>query len=150
MPLHPVTLEHLPFLVSDTIHLFWACLSGALDFLHQHSFAHNDVKPANILINTRGEFILTDLGSLVPFGLRSASTQAYIPRELWDRRNGRGPVSSSITDFWMLAMTIFEKVCRGVIGGAETPMQSTIIEAIEANSKCNDFYLVLRDRLNAQ
>ncbi len=150
MPLHPVTLEHLPFLVSDTAHLFWACLSGALDFLHHYGFAHNDVKPANILINTRGEFILTDLGSLVPFGLRSASTQAYIPRELWDRRNGRGPVSSISTDFWMLAMTIFEKVCRGVICGAESPMQSTITEAIVANSKCADFYRVLLDRLKVQ
>lgn len=147
MPLHPVTLEHLPSLDVITAPVFWTCLSGALDFLHQNGYAHNDVKPPNILINTRGEFILTDLGSLVLFNSRSASTRAYIPRELWDRREDRGPVASIHADFWMLAMTIFEKVCGGDISGAESPKQATIIEAVKANSKCDEFRHVLLDRL---
>ncbi len=147
MPLHPVTLEHLPSLDSTTSPLFWTCLSGALDFLHENNYAHNDVKPPNILINTAGEFILTDLGSLVSVGSRSATTRAYIPRELWDRRNDRGPLASVATDYWMLAMTIFEKVCGGDISGAETPKTSTIIEAINTNSKCDGFRPVLLQRL---
>eukprot|EP01039_Chlorochromonas_danica_P012145 gene12145-13810_t len=147
MPLHPVTLQHLPFLDSTSASLFWTCLSGALDFLHKNGYAHNDVKPPNILINSCGEFILTDLGSLVLFNTRSASTQAYIPRELWDHKNGRGPVASINADYWMLAMTIFEKVCGGDIGGAESPKQSTIIEAIKASSSCDDFCPLLLNNL---
>jgi len=147
MPLHPITLEHLPSLDSSTAPLFWHCISTALKYLHKNGYAHNDVKPPNILINTSGEFLLTDLGSLVLFNNRSASTKAYIPRELWDRKNDRGPLASLKADYWMLAMTIFEKACGGNIVGAEAPKQSTIKNAIETCPKCSDFSAELLDFL---
>ena len=80
-----------------------------------------DIKPSNILIATNGDFILTDLGSLVPFNNRSASTKAYVPRELWTSPSGPMPIADASVDWWMLAMTIFEKVCDGDIGGVEVP-----------------------------
>jgi serine/threonine protein kinase len=100
MPLLPTTLEHFLTLDATASLLLWTCLSGALEFLHSHSYTHNDIKPPNILINTTGEFILADLGSLVPFGSRSASTPAYIPREFYNRRSGTcrflGPLNHRI------------------------------------------------------
>ena len=64
---------------------------------------------SNILIATNGDFILTDLGSLVPFKNRTASTKAYVPRELWT--NPSGPIAEASVDWWMLAMVIFERAC---------------------------------------
>jgi serine/threonine protein kinase len=139
MPLHPVNLEHLPCQVSTTAPLFWNCMSSDLKYLHKHGYAHNDIKPLNILITTSGEFVLADLGSLVQFGCRSGSTKAYIPRELWNPQSNNGPCASIRVDYWMLAMTIFEKACGGVIRGAESPRQSTIRDAIQACSQCNGF-----------
>lgn len=147
MPLHPVTLEHLVSLDSNTAPLFWVCLSDALDFLHGNGLAHNDVKPANILINASGEFILSDLGSLVPFDNHSASTRAYLPRELWDKMNKRGPVASIRVDYWTLAMIIYEKVCRRNIIEAEAPKQDTIVDAINAEPNCERLRPMLLKRL---
>jgi serine/threonine protein kinase len=147
MPLLPTSLEHLRTLDETTSPLLWTCLSGALDFLHSYGYAHNDVKPPNILISTTGEFILADLGSLVPFGRRSASTPAYIPREFYNRRSSSGPLASRRADYWMLAMTIFEKACEGELGGAESPKKDTILEAIRTHPNCSDFSSALLDRL---
>jgi serine/threonine protein kinase len=66
MPLHPTTLEHLPYLQGEEVVLrrLWNQVSSGLSFLHEHGFAHMDVKPSNILITTSGDFILADLGSV--------------------------------------------------------------------------------------
>ena len=128
MPLHPITLEHLKILEPVVVRRFWDHLSSALSFLHDLGFAHMDVKPSNILIATNGDFILADLGSLVRFNNRSASTKAYVPRDLWV--NPSGPIAAASVDWWMLAMIIFERACGGNIGGAEVPTKKTIIEGI--------------------
>mmetsp|Transcript_19273 Transcript_19273/g.26498 ORF Transcript_19273/g.26498 Transcript_19273/m.26498 type:complete len:108 (+) Transcript_19273:671-994(+) len=87
-----------------------------------------DVKQSNILIAMNGDFILTDLGSLVPFNNRSASTKAYVPRELWT--SSSGPIADASVDWWMLAMTILKKVCDGGIHGAEEPTKQTVRDGI--------------------
>ena len=128
MPLHPITLEHLEVLESAVIRRLWNHLSAGLSFLHQLGFAHMDVKPSNILIATNGDFILTDLGSLVPFKNRSASTKAYVPRELWT--NPSGPIAEASVDWWMLAMVIFERACGGDIGRTEVATKKTVLDGI--------------------
>ena len=128
MPLHPITLEHLQILSAGVLRRLWKHLSSGLSFLHDLGFAHMDVKPSNILIATNGDFILTDLGSLVPFNNRSASTKAYVPRELWISPSG--PIADASVDWWMFAMIIFEKVCGGDIGGAEVPTKQTVLDGI--------------------
>lgn len=82
------------------------------------------VKPANILITSSGDFILADLGSIVRVDQRSASTRAYLPREMWVE--GRPPLASPHVDWWMLAMTIYEKVCGGEIGGSTEPTKEDV------------------------
>ena len=128
MPLHPITLEHLQILPAVVVRRLWKHLSSGLSFLHDLGFAHMDVKPSNILIATNGDFILTDLGSLVTFNSRSASTKAYVPRELWT--SSSGPIANASVDWWMFAMIIFEKVCGGDIGGAEVPTKQTVLDGI--------------------
>ena len=145
MPLHPITLEHLRILPAGVVRRLWKHLSSGLSFLHDLGFAHMDIKPSNILIATNGDFILTDLGSLVPFNNRSASTKAYVPRELWTSPSG--PIADASVDWWMLAMTIFEKVCDGGIGGAEVPTKQTVRDGIAGVNSVSAVPEDVRDEL---
>ena len=61
------------------------------------------MKLANICV-TDGRFVLIDLGSIVKFGKRSSSTPAYIPSDFTETKG------SAACDWWMLAMTLAEKV----------------------------------------
>ena len=126
MPLHPVVLENLPSLGSVALQRFFTQLSDAIHFLHSLGFAHMDIKPSNILISTSGDFILSDLGSLQRFDARTTSTtECYLPKEYIDRING---VKASTTiDWWMLAITMLEKVCDWEVGlKAESPRKAEI------------------------
>lgn len=148
MPMYPTTLEQLPHLDEITLPVFWHCLSSALDYLHSKKYAHNDMKPSNILIISAGTCILGDLGSLVPFDTRSSSTCAYHPRELWDKARNCGPPASSVVDYWMLSMVIYEKACGGNIQGPESPLMQEILDKIRSTGICNDIYPRLEDYLN--
>ncbi|PRP75400.1 putative protein kinase, partial [Planoprotostelium fungivorum] len=106
MPLLPTTLEHLPDLSLPLSGKLWQHMKNALSCLHGHQLAHMDVKPSNICIDQAGNFILIDLGSVVRFGQKSASTLAYIPQDLSNYQ-----VASAAVDWWMLAATLGERGC---------------------------------------
>ncbi|PRP79745.1 Serine/threonine protein kinase, partial [Planoprotostelium fungivorum] len=106
MPLLPTTLEHLPDLSRLLSGKLWQHMKNALSCLHGHQLAHMDVKPSNICIDQAGNFILIDLGSVVRFGQKSASTLAYIPQDLSNYQ-----VASAAVDWWMLAATLGERGC---------------------------------------
>lgn len=46
-----------------TVWRFCECISGALEYLHDMGLAHNDVKLSNILVDSEGRFILSDLSA---------------------------------------------------------------------------------------
>src|SRR5438067_6328383 len=51
-------------------------IASALDYAHQQRVIHRDVKPANLLLNARGEVVLSDFGlAVVQRTLESLSTQ---------------------------------------------------------------------------
>lgn len=64
-------------------------MAEALDFLHDHDVLHQDIKPDNILIDKRGNYLLTDFGisSRLRSSLRKSTTTgkamtvAYAPPE---------------------------------------------------------------------
>lgn len=64
-------------------------MAEALDFLHDHDVLHQDIKPDNILIDNRGNYLLTDFGisSRLRSSLRKSTTTgkamtvAYAPPE---------------------------------------------------------------------
>jgi hypothetical protein len=117
-PLYPVTLEHAPFLTNPAVvQKFYNHVTDALLCFHEHGFIHNDIKPSNIFITTGGDYIVGDLGSLSRKGVRSESTQAYVPDDMWDSSRGRiSQLAHESTDWWMLTMTLYEKACGGGVG----------------------------------
>ena len=127
MPLYAITLESLPKMSTTVLLRFYAQMSGALEFIHEAGFAHMDFKPANILIAGDGDFVLADLGSIARMGHRSESTRAYLPREMWEATRS-SPIASPKVDWWMMAVTLCEKVCGyGAGHGANSAKESNIM-----------------------
>lgn len=72
-------------------------------------------------------FVLIDLGSVVRFGQKTASTAAYIPFEL------RAERASTIVDWWMFAATLAERGCAlgGWGDGTMNPSQQKLSECLQ-------------------
>ena len=84
-----------------------------------------DVKPANICIDSNGDFVLIDFGSAVLFGANTNSTPAYIPHGI-----SAIPAKASV-DWWMLAATLADRVCnynRWGLGARNPTKQETLQE----------------------
>jgi serine/threonine protein kinase len=124
MPMFKTTLEPMPCINETEAVQLWGDISKALNFIHSSEFAYMDVKPANICVND-GKFVLIDLGSIVKFGKRSSSTPAYIPSDFTETKG------SAHCDWWMLAMTLSEKVeCEENLTQHE-PKKRTMAELME-------------------
>ena len=73
-------------------------MAGALEFLHENDVLHQDIKPDNILIDRRGNYLLTDFGisSRLRSSLRKSTTTAkamtvaYAPPERFSGRQEAG------------------------------------------------------------
>lgn len=131
MEMMPTTLEPMVCLRVPHVEQMWMELSRALEFLHSRGFAHMDIKPSNICISSSQNFVLIDLGSIEKFGKRSASTEAYIPRDWTDRS------ASAAHDWWMLGMVLAEKGCGAspcVMGAtAESIRKMDLVDHLKVN-----------------
>lgn len=77
---------------------------GAVQFLHNNGFAHMDIKPDNLGIDSGGNFILLDLGSVAEFGVFTDVTDAYVPKDILVV-HGKLRADAEI-DFWGIAITL--------------------------------------------
>lgn len=127
---YPVDKRPKPYLTSDDVCLLWPNLRDALKHIHSGGFAFMDIKPANICFDDAGYF-LVDLGSIVPFGGTTSSTEAYVPSDLIVN-----PARAEV-DWWMLGATLAEFGC-GIDGlhigfGNRRFSRREIISTLEAH-----------------
>ena len=136
MPAYPTTLETIPYLTPPQCCKILSQIASALEYFHKKGFAYMDMKPTNVCFNYEGDVVLIDLGSVVVLGnMTSSCTAVYLPSDM-QIKNGRYKASSEI-DWWMLVVTMLEKMNLVNIGGAlNTPQRKELANLFPDVEKC--------------
>ncbi|MBE7469744.1 MAG: serine/threonine protein kinase [Anaerolineales bacterium] len=117
MSQRPLTLAEIGRIIEQ--------IGDALDYAHTQGIIHRDVKPSNILIDSRGNCLLTDFGlaklvagvsNLTSTGI-IVGTPSYMSPE-----QGMGQALDGRTDIYALGIILYEMVTGQVPFRAETPM----------------------------
>ena len=116
MPYCPKSADDLVGQMTE--HELWRFIkdvASGLAYLHDSDVIHRDIKPENILLDERGDYVITDFGlsTKMRSTLRQASmrqndgfsgTIAYMAPELFTSK----PTAVKATDVWALGVTIYE------------------------------------------
>jgi serine/threonine protein kinase len=97
-----------------------ATTAEALEFAHQQGLIHRDVKPANVMINVRGEPILMDFGiAKIVGGTQHTATGAVLGTARYmSPEQVKGERVDARTDLYALGVMLFEML------GGRAPYQS--------------------------
>lgn len=121
-----------PGLPPTTVMGYLAQVADALDHLHAHRppIVHQDVKPANLILNEQGQVILVDFGIAgAPEAAVSAGTAGFMAPEI-----GAGLRPSPASDIYSLAATAFALLTGAPPGGARPSwegIESRVSDVIE-------------------
>ncbi len=95
--------------IADAIRIA-ASIAEALEFAHQQGLIHRDVKPANVIVNVKGEPILMDFGiAKIVGGTQHTATGAVIGTARYmSPEQIKGERVDARTDLYSLGITLFE------------------------------------------
>lgn len=109
----------------DDIWKFIFDTASGLDYLHSCTprIIHQDIKPGNILVDTNGNYCITDFGISIKSGIKddqyldneSCGTTIYMPPERFED----GYIADASSDIWALGATIYELINGDVPFGSE-------------------------------
>jgi len=118
MDYFPITVEKSTPHRHDTLTRRIKSIGVALDFLHENSIAHMDIKPANIFISQEGEWKLGDFGSACPFDkpIHSTTNRFHLTTTELD-------VATAQIDWGMLLCTLAFIMSRAEGGGSQSPVK---------------------------
>ena len=111
------------------IRIIMTQLGDALDYAHSQGLIHRDVKPSNVLIDKRGNCLLTDFGIAKMVGGTKHFTQTGgivgTPHYMSPEQGGGDPLTPQ-SDIYSLGVLLYEMVTGRVPFDAETPMAVVI------------------------
>lgn len=126
-------------LPEDVISGVALCVLHGLKYLHRMQIVHGDIKPSNLLINSKGDVKIADFGvSRVVVGKRDAyeafmGTCAYMSPERFDPEGWDGYNADGFAgDVWSLGVVVLECLVGHypLIGVGEKPDWATLVCAI--------------------
>jgi serine/threonine protein kinase len=100
-------------------------VGDALDYAHERGMIHRDVKPSNILIDERGNCLLTDFGlaRMVEDSVNLTSSGAIMGTPAYmSPEQGSGQKIDARSDIYSLGIVLFEMATGRVPYQAETPV----------------------------
>ncbi len=104
-------------------------IGDALDYAHSHGLIHRDVKPSNVLLDARGNCLLTDFGiaKIMQSSLRLTPTDGLIGTPAYmSPEQGLGDVLDLRSDVYSLGIILYELTTGRPPYEAETPMAVVI------------------------
>ncbi|KAJ8680185.1 hypothetical protein QAD02_015972 [Eretmocerus hayati] len=87
-----------------------ACTVEAIAYLHNHGIIYRDIKPDNLMIDTRGYIKLTDFGSSKMIGLERTRSFVGTPEYMAPEIIFNQPYDRAV-DYWSLGITLHEFLC---------------------------------------
>ncbi len=104
-------------------------VGDALDYAHTHGLVHRDVKPSNVLLDERGNCLLTDFGiaRMVEGTANLTGTGSVIGTPSYmSPEQGAGQPVDARSDIYALGVVLFELATGRVPYSAETPVAVVI------------------------
>jgi serine/threonine protein kinase len=95
----------------EQIVLYVKQIASALDYAHEQHVIHRDVKPENILLNAKGNLVLSDFGIAVMQRTLSPSTQTMAGTPLYIAPEQIQGHPCPASDQYALAVMVYEWLC---------------------------------------
>lgn len=109
-------------------------IGDALDYAHSKGLIHRDIKPSNILLDERGNCLLTDFGIAKIYEATAKFTETGgiigTPSYMSPEQGGGEPVDQR-TDIYSLGVVLYEMVTGRIPFRAETPV-AVVLKHIQA------------------
>lgn len=125
-------------------------VGDALDYAHSRGIIHRDIKPSNVLVDERGNCLLTDFGiAKIVAGSDSLTATGGIigtPKYM-SPEQGLGKPLTSQSDIYSLGVILYELVSGRVPFRAETPMAVVIKHIHDPLPSPREFNATLPDSI---